>query len=719
LKVIAIAAVLAAVFFLGLAVPAPTLAVSPGAGGVPSTFPTPIQHVFVIMLENAMLSTVLAQGPYLTSLYDQYAGADHYYGVCHPSASNYLALTSGRLLQCGSDAVTANAIPNLADLVTSAGESWMAYMQSMPAPCTTADSGQYVAHHDPFIYYNDIVGNRTRCDSHVVPLSQFNASSTPANLVWITPDRFHDGHTPQSVPNADAWLKSFLPPLLAEPWAASSVFFVAYDEGVYLNGTDQYTGYNGLDGGNAYLSAVTPYSVGRGLYTSNSTEYNLLATIEWLLGTGDLGQNDTSAEYPAMKELFDFARPPPIQYPVTGQVLAPNDTAIAGARVFANTSGNSSVTVTNRTGGFEFSLTNGTYALRATSPGWIPAGSNVTVAGQSPPEVTITLTQLRSTWAVAFTEVGLPPAIEWTVRVADLNLSSSNQSMVVQLSNGSYPYSVNSPTNLTASPGSGTVLVEGRNVTVPITFESPPPPRTYPVTFTPQGLAPATEWTVNLGNDSAKGLGTLDFTVPNGTYDYTITQPANYTTNATTGAVTVIGTGVAVTVPFEAVGTNGSGNGTGNSTTSTVYPVEFLEQGLSSEAPWWVAVSGGRSLNLSTSGPSILFSLTNGSYSFAVGTAAAFAPNASHGVFFVLGTGVSYQISFSPLASSPVLPPAGTLVPESAAPPVSTQSLAILALGASAIAVTVDRVFQQVQRFRNQHGPDPRITSHDTGGRGR
>ena len=58
-------------------------------------FPTPIQHVVTIVLENEEDSSVFAAGPYETSLAEKYTYAVESYGVTHPSEPNYLALTGG------------------------------------------------------------------------------------------------------------------------------------------------------------------------------------------------------------------------------------------------------------------------------------------------------------------------------------------------------------------------------------------------------------------------------------------------------------------------------------------------------------------------------------------------------------------------------------------------------------------------------------------------
>ena len=359
----------------------PTLVEFHPAGGATVTtagsaqFPTPIRHVFTIVLENAGLSTVLSQGSYLKTLYDTYAGASQYYGVCHPSAPNYLAMTSGKPLQCGTDNVNSYPATNIADLVTAQGETWAGYFQSMPSPCYPLWSDNlYKPGHNPFIYYSDLTSSGA-CSAHDLPLSSFNPSAAPPNYVFIAPNLLNDGHN-TSVGYANNWLKGYLPTLLAEPWASSTVFFVVYDEG----SPSDSSGYDGLDGGHTYLTAVSPYSLGVGLYTADSSPYSLLSTIEWLLGTGNTGANDAKSQFGPMKSMFSVGTGPS-KFTLMGQV----DASATGQPISDATVSIPAITpvTTNSTGGYSFSLSNGTYPVTASATGFNSTTASVKIAGQS------------------------------------------------------------------------------------------------------------------------------------------------------------------------------------------------------------------------------------------------------------------------------------------------------------------------------------------------
>ena len=281
---------------------APTAPIEPAAT---HAFPTPIQHVFVVVLENAKRSTVLANGPFEKSLQSKYAYASHYYAACHPSAPNYLAMTSGSTFQCGSDAYKTYSAKNLGDVVGSAALSWAGFMESMPSACDTSNAYPYAIKHNPFPYYTDIGTNATRCAAHDLPFSAWSGdvkNGTIPNYALFTPNLKDDGHD-TSVATADAWLKGWLSPLLNASFFNSSVFFITYDESVNDN-----SGYNGTTGGNVFFAAVSPYAKTAFNLTANASHYSLLSTVEWLLGVGGTGHNDSTSKFPALKQLFKFPK---------------------------------------------------------------------------------------------------------------------------------------------------------------------------------------------------------------------------------------------------------------------------------------------------------------------------------------------------------------------------------------------------------------------------
>ncbi len=152
----------------------PTLTITYGAPTTTAALPS-FAHVFVIMMENKERSQVIgsASAPYINQLARQYGSAANYTGVAHPSLPNYMALTGGQTVFTTDCQGCVTPARHLVDQVVDSGRHWKAYMESMPAPCTTTDSGLYVQKHNPFIHYTDVVGNSVRCRNHVVPFASF------------------------------------------------------------------------------------------------------------------------------------------------------------------------------------------------------------------------------------------------------------------------------------------------------------------------------------------------------------------------------------------------------------------------------------------------------------------------------------------------------------------------------------------------------------------
>jgi phosphatidylinositol-3-phosphatase len=241
-------------------------------------------HVFVIVFENKEYTQIIgsASAPYFNSLAKQYGLGTAYTGVTHPSLPNYMAMTGGATAfttDCVSCVVNTT---NIADQVEQSGRTWKGYMESMPADCTTFNSGRYVTKHNPFVHYTDIVSNDTRCRSHVVPLTDFYtdlANHTVPHLAWITPDMCSDMHD-CSVATGDAWLSKIVPKIQSSYAFSNSIIYVAFDEGTTTTG-----------GGGRIPFIVVGADSAAGVQSSRpANHYNLLRTIEDAWGLAPLGK---------------------------------------------------------------------------------------------------------------------------------------------------------------------------------------------------------------------------------------------------------------------------------------------------------------------------------------------------------------------------------------------------------------------------------------------
>ncbi|MGD0251017.1 MAG: alkaline phosphatase family protein, partial [Thermoplasmata archaeon] len=284
------------------------------------TFPTPIQHVFVLYMENIQYGQAEKLLNFERDLGNTYSTSSAFYALCHPSAANYIAAVAGSVFtQCRSDSLHKGAYNsiNIADLTQAVGETWNGFDESMPHPCDTSNATNYAASANPFLYFPDIVNNKTRCDDYDVPFTNWyadvNASATDPsaipNYAFFTPNLMDNGHNENHV-TADAWLSTFVNTwFLNRSFMKNSVLFITYDEGTLNNG---YTAGNVTTvGGQIPFYVISPYTVGfhtlpNNPFTIDSTQYNLLSTTEWLLGLGSTGNHDGTSYFPAMKGLFNF-----------------------------------------------------------------------------------------------------------------------------------------------------------------------------------------------------------------------------------------------------------------------------------------------------------------------------------------------------------------------------------------------------------------------------
>jgi hypothetical protein len=224
-----------------------------GCGGVshsttPSQPAPPVpaaDHVFLVVLENHGFSQVIGNPamPYLNSLAGAHRVAIDYIADAHPSRGYYFLLTSGKLatLDDSFDGVISD--DNLVRALASAGKSWKAYIEALPSTGYTGpDAGTYLKHHNPFAFFNDVVGAPAQA-ANMVPFSQFSAdlsAGSLANFVYLLPDSRNDAHDcPDGAAScddatklaaADKWLSQNIDPLIKSPNFGNSVLVITFDE---------------------------------------------------------------------------------------------------------------------------------------------------------------------------------------------------------------------------------------------------------------------------------------------------------------------------------------------------------------------------------------------------------------------------------------------------------------------------------------------------------
>ena len=268
-------------------------------------------HVFEIVLENKAYDRIIgsSSAPYINALAQQYGLATNFYAITHPSLPNYLALIGGSTFGVTQDCTDCfvNA-PNLTDQLEASGKTWKAYMESMPSPCFVGDSGTlYRQKHNPFIYFDDIRLNPDRCN-RIVPFTQFDQDLTANTLpdyIWITPNMCNDMHD-CTVSAGDAWLKSWVPKILASPaWQQNGLLLITWDESrsADVSGCCQ-----DAAGGHIATLVISPLSAPRFQSAVAYDHYSLLRTIEDGLGLPPLA-GAACACAPPLTDFFDGAAP--------------------------------------------------------------------------------------------------------------------------------------------------------------------------------------------------------------------------------------------------------------------------------------------------------------------------------------------------------------------------------------------------------------------------
>jgi len=223
----------------------PLTATAPRASAAASPF---TGTVFTIVIETKSRELLL-EGDKAAFLRDPAAGhaiANGYVdsGV-HPSEPNYIWMVSGNNFGIRDDGSPADhhiaTTSHLMDQIEGVGKTWKAYMESMGTPCKVTSSGRYAVKHNPFVFFDDIVGwngstpvPSQRCIDNVVDYSQLDADLAAGNVadfVWITPDMINDMHD-GTIEQGDAWLAREVPKILAsDAYKNGGALIITADEG--------------------------------------------------------------------------------------------------------------------------------------------------------------------------------------------------------------------------------------------------------------------------------------------------------------------------------------------------------------------------------------------------------------------------------------------------------------------------------------------------------
>jgi hypothetical protein len=224
----------------------------------------PIEHVFLIAMENHDLSEVIGDmtdAPYINgTLIKNYASTSNFndlLDISIPSEPHYVLVEAGTNMFSDvtftgdGEPAAGNSTMSSAHLATqmqTAQVSWMSYQQGIDATsgdCPIHASGYYMPKHDPFVFFQDVSGSppsttNAYCAEHHKELGKLDddlKNDQVASYNFITPDQCHDMHGQAGCPDSntiragDGWLKAQLTTLLPYANTHHGVIFVFWDEG--------------------------------------------------------------------------------------------------------------------------------------------------------------------------------------------------------------------------------------------------------------------------------------------------------------------------------------------------------------------------------------------------------------------------------------------------------------------------------------------------------
>ncbi|MGC1839100.1 MAG: YncE family protein, partial [Candidatus Acidiferrales bacterium] len=362
-------------------------------------------------------------------------------------------------------------------------------------------------------------------------------------------------------------------------------------------------------------------------------------------------------------------------------------------------------------GSNDVSVINGTTDLVA---GTVPTGNHpiaaVYDAGTGAVDIanygegTVSELEFPTTYAVTFTETGLPVGTAWSVTLNGTWASSNTTEIAFAEPNGTYAYSIAPIPGFTTTAPAGSAMVRGSPISVPVLWTV----SVYTITFTEKGLPAGSLWWVNVsgGRSGSATSNAVTVAEPNGSYTYTVTTVAGSFLApgggfAVDGAplgesvtflreyrVTLTESGLPAGTQWQVVLTGGgpfvSTNSTitlsepngsydyGASSTNQEYsaargsfeveggdafpvvpfalvtfPVTFTEAGLSTGSNWSVVVNGLKETSVTTQ---LSFAEPNGTFSYAVGAPDGWLVTGESGspdVGTVIGSAVSITVAFS------------------------------------------------------------------------
>ncbi len=226
---------------------------------------------------------------------------------------------------------------------------------------------------------------------------------------------------------------------------------------------------------------------------------------------------------------------------------------------------------------------------------------------------------------VNFTEHGLLGATSWGVSVNNFWLNSTSKFLTFYESPGQYSYSASEVIGY-IGPLPSTFTVANSPVNISVTYS-----RTYGVTFTESGLPSGVSWGLNFNgnNTSAISGSSIAFSVPNGTYSFSANSAKGYDATPTSGYVVVNGEPLNLMLNFS----------------MKSYSLNFVSSGVPAGTTWTMVING---VMEKTSGYTISFNATPGTYQYTVNPVHSYYPQIASGAVNVSDSNMTVYINWLP-----------------------------------------------------------------------
>lgn len=280
-------------------------------------------HILIIMFENQYRSYMM-QNKYLRDLAAQGIDMLNYFGVMHPSQTNYIASIAGELCNVSYD-TQPPPLPQqtIVDLIEESPYNlrWRTYMDSyikQNQPWTPnlvpKDEYPYVIKHNPFSSFANIIQNQERWE-RIADESQLWKDLINGNFpeyAWFTPNMWNDGHyidgtqeepaerAPELVDQLSNWLESFFDSLRFpgpnSHFPPKTLVVVTTDEADFEADFDVGKKYT-YDGPNQIYTVLLGDMINPGAEEEGYNHYSLIKTIEKNFSLASLEKNDAESNW--------------------------------------------------------------------------------------------------------------------------------------------------------------------------------------------------------------------------------------------------------------------------------------------------------------------------------------------------------------------------------------------------------------------------------------